>query len=91
MPGQYRNSTAVAQAHYLKVTDSDFERAAKSGAVVVQKAVQSVFATSEHGLSDSTYTMTGDDHTASMSAIGKTTYYPQGDSNPCLSRERAMS
>jgi len=43
------NSALIAQKHYLQVTESDFERAtcggpeggAKSGAVVVQKAVQS--------------------------------------------------
>jgi hypothetical protein len=29
------NSMAVAQAHYLKVTDSDFNRAAGGGAVGV--------------------------------------------------------
>ena len=34
------NKAAVAQEHYLQVTDADFERAAKSGAVAVQKAVQ---------------------------------------------------
>jgi hypothetical protein len=43
------NSAAIAQKHYLQVTDADFERAAfagveggaESGAVAVQKAVQS--------------------------------------------------
>ena len=34
------NSALIAQKHYLQVTDADFERAAKSGAVGVQNAVQ---------------------------------------------------
>ena len=38
------NTTSIAAAHYLQVTDADFERAArgaaKSGAVEVQNAVQ---------------------------------------------------
>src|SRR5262249_33968737 len=40
------NSARVAQKHYLQVTDADFERAircgAESGAVVVQKPVQTI-------------------------------------------------
>jgi hypothetical protein len=34
------NSPAVATKHYLKVTDADFERAAKCGAQALQSAVQ---------------------------------------------------
>jgi integrase len=34
------NSPAVAQKHYLQTIDADFERAAKSGASALQKAVQ---------------------------------------------------
>jgi integrase len=46
------NKQAVAAEHYLQVTDADFERAAKSGAVAVQKPVQqaaSPFLTESHG------------------------------------------
>ena len=35
------NSALTAQKHYLQVTESDFERAAKSGAVALQNPVQS--------------------------------------------------
>ena len=38
------NKRAVAAEHYLQVTDTDFERAAKSGARAVQNAVQSATA-----------------------------------------------
>ena len=34
------NSALIAQKHYLKVRDEDFDRAAKSGAGALQKAVQ---------------------------------------------------
>jgi len=34
------NTALVAQKHYLQVTDADFQRAAKSGAVALQKPVQ---------------------------------------------------
>ena len=34
------NSALVAQKHYLQVTESDFVRAAKSGAVALQNPVQ---------------------------------------------------
>ncbi len=34
------NSTLVAQKHYLQVTEDDFQRAAKSGAVALQNGVQ---------------------------------------------------
>jgi integrase len=34
------NSAAVAEKHYLQTTEDDFERAAKSGAVALQKPVQ---------------------------------------------------
>jgi hypothetical protein len=34
------NSALIAAKHYLQVTDGDFERAAKSGAVALQNPVQ---------------------------------------------------
>src|SRR5262249_33778821 len=39
------NKQAVAAEHYLQVTDADFERAAKSGAVALQNGVQQAAAT----------------------------------------------
>ena len=89
------NSAAIAQAHYLQVTDGDFDRAAKSGAksgaIVVQKAVQTAFDRNEQELPNLSQVLTGDYPGTSLSYIGNLTYYPQGDSNPCLSREKAMS
>ncbi len=85
------NSAAIAQAHYLQVTDGDFDRAAKSGAIVVQKAVQTAVDRDERELLELSQVLTGDCPGTSLSHIGNFTYYPQGDSNPCLSRERAMS
>ena len=41
------NKRAVAAEHYLQVTDTDFERAAESGARAMQNAVQS--ATAQNG------------------------------------------
>jgi hypothetical protein len=38
------NSEAIAKRHYLQVTESDFVRAAESGAVALQNAVQSAHA-----------------------------------------------
>ncbi|HBI43523.1 MAG TPA: integrase [Planctomycetales bacterium] len=38
------NSEAIAKRHYLQVTESDFVRAANSGAVALQNPVQSAFA-----------------------------------------------
>jgi len=40
------NSTLIAKKHYLQVTDADFQRAAKCGAVAVQNAVQQAAALS---------------------------------------------
>src|SRR5207248_89663 len=40
------NSTLIAQKHYLTVTEGDFLRAAKSGAVAVQNPVQQAAAPS---------------------------------------------
>src|SRR6185312_1959291 len=85
------NSAAIASKHYLTVREDDFERAAKSGAVAVQNAVQQGPARP----GDTTQVLSQvkancgvvQDH----AKLSGTTYYPQGDSNPCLSRERAMS
>jgi hypothetical protein len=42
------NTASIAQKHYLTVTDDYFERAAKSGAVALQNAVQHAAAPSTH-------------------------------------------
>src|ERR1051326_8665510 len=47
------NSTLVAQTHYLQVTDDDFRRAAKSGAVALQNGVQQAAASIRNGSQES--------------------------------------
>lgn len=85
------NSEAIARKHYLTVREDDFERAAKSGAVgaeVVQNAVQLASAQTrkESQQTQAAYGVVGKN-----AEMGEKLKYPQGDSNPCLRRERAMS
>jgi integrase len=90
------NTELIAAKHYLKVTDADFEAAAAGGAV--QKTVQTG---AEKPASDFGQTVTSSPDLAEnagnwrdspdMSGIADVEGYPQGDSNPCLSLERAMS
>jgi hypothetical protein len=79
------NKLAVAAEHYLQVTEAHYEQA-------VQKAVQLA---AESGCQEVTGEP-GEEQNVSESKglhaipIAIKTYdYPQGDSNPCLSRERA--
>ena len=75
------NSAAITQAHYLQVTDGDFDRAAKSGAIVVQKAVQTVFDSDEQELANLSQVLTGGCPATSLSHIGDIVYYLRQDSN----------
>jgi integrase len=75
------NSAAIAAKHYLTVREDDFERAAKSGAVVVQNAVQ-------HGPArpgDRTQELMQEEVNCGVvqdhATLSKTTYYPRRDSN----------
>jgi site-specific recombinase XerD len=93
------NSALIAQKHYLQVTEEDFQRAAKSGAILTETALRK-------GVPQLA-ALTGTDSQALKKKPGKTRLfcrllrrdarwrntqvYPQGDSNPCLSLERAMS
>lgn len=81
------NSAAIANEHYLQVTEDHYASAA-------QNAAQS---TAERGCQRGT-AVPGEKEKALadkgfyLKSIAVNTYdYPQGDSNPCLSRERAMS
>jgi integrase len=85
------NSAAIASKHYLTVREDDFERAAKSGAVVVQKAVQQGPARPSNTKQELIQVKADCEVVRVGTELSKTTDYPQGDSNPCLSRERAMS
>ncbi len=76
------NSAAIAQAHYLQVTDGDFDRAAKSGAFVVQKAVQTAFDSDGQEMAELSQVLTGDNSRASLPHIGNITYYTRRESNP---------
>jgi len=96
------NSALIAQKHYLQVTDGDFERAtvgdggggAERGAVAVQKAVRSADGRNCQQSPEMHKALETKGFVQNLSSLVNACSrrkYPQGDSNPCLSRERAMS
>jgi hypothetical protein len=92
------NKAAIAAKHYLTVREEDFERATKGG--TESGAPQAHFQAQQ---TDAGYGAESQDSSEFLAACDSTplltcrnsllqnTYYPQGDSNPCLSLERAMS
>jgi len=90
------NTERIAQKHYLQVTDEDFTNAAQKHsapysallAKTAQKTAQHGTRT-EHAQNEKTPEKPG--FSEETSEFCEENRYPQGDSNPCLSLERAMS
>jgi integrase len=90
------NTPEVAKAHYLQMLDQYFTTAADPNSApnsaFLSKAAQN---TAQHGPRTERAPNTETPEIPGFSAISHEfpaeTGYPQGDSNPCLRRERAMS
>jgi hypothetical protein len=87
------NTEAIAQKQYLQVTEAHFAQAAKANsapdsAPTAQNTAQHRVRT-EHAPNEKPQEFLG--FRADFSAFSDASQYPQGDSNPCLCRERAMS
>jgi integrase len=81
------NTAAVAAEHYLQVTEAHYEQAAQIPAQSAAGRVcqrETAFPAENRNVADA-----NDLHLKSIPV--KTYDYPQGDSNPCFSRERATS
>jgi integrase len=81
------NTPAVADEHYLQVMEDHYEKAAQ---IPAQSAAERV-CQQETAVPAEIPNVRSDKDLHVKSIPDKTYDYPQGDSNPCLSRERAMS
>jgi hypothetical protein len=86
------NSAAIAQKHYLQVTEADFARAAqasdkKAARIRTQQPVASFREDTQEMQKPRRNPGFSQESTGNADGSG----YPQGESNPCLSLERAMS
>jgi integrase len=81
------NTEMIAAKHYLQVTDDHYKQAAQ---IPAQSAANGAC---QRGTALPAETRKGTEvNDLRLKSIPVNTYdYPQGDSNPCLSRERAMS
>jgi integrase len=88
------NSELIAAKHYLQVTEADFQKAAQKAA---QQPVLDAAKRSNEPQEEMTSTARNSAFSASCGSVPVAATrcaekgYPQGDSNPCLSLERAMS
>lgn len=81
------NTAAIAAEHYLQVTEAHYKQAAQIPAQsAAERACQR-----ETAFPPDMPNVRSDKDLHVKSIPDKTYDYPQGDSNPCLSRERAMS
>lgn len=90
------HTAAIAQEHYLQVTEDHFALAAKNNSApdsarTAQNAAQHPSAPTAHGGRQSEKTPEKSGVFCEIAGESEVDDYPQGDSNPCLSRERAMS
>ena len=89
------NTERIAAKHYLQVTEAYFaEAAGKSGAPAAQNQAQQAAACSRREPQQTQKPRENPgvlQECAAPCETVRTPVYPQGDSNPCLSRERAMS
>jgi len=83
------NTAAVAAEHYLQVTEAHYEQAAQISA---QSGTERACQAETGKPAESRKVCAVNRLRLYPKSISVNTYdYPQGDSNPCLSRERAMS
>lgn len=75
------NSPRVASKHYLTLREEDYQRAANSGAVVVQNAVQQPSALPGKTSQESTQEEVFCEVVPTNATIGETSHYPRQDSN----------
>ena len=81
------HSTAVAQKHYWQVTDADYDQAPIRAANALQQPTETSDSAATSGRLKSENRLTCEN----LVELYASNQYPQGDSNPCRRRERAVS